>query len=75
MTRKEFVEFLANHDIPYKEYAEGGFDFVYVYPHKDHSEDQPYIRVSHFDGAYWLTKDRGRMQPENVMRRCLGLGA
>ncbi len=80
MTRKDFIDFLANHSIPYKEYTECGLDFVYVYPRKDYEkgEIRPYIRVSHFDKERWYTRNCGICSYENpkvIMRQCLRLGA
>lgn len=89
MTRSEFINFLNSNDIPYEEYTENGLDQVYVFSKREFNEKKkhpkknadlyvPYLRVSHFDGIEWYTRENGwtcYMSIDKILKKCKELGA
>lgn len=70
MTRDDFVNYLRDNGIPYYEYNVNGLYQVYVYSRKEYEMKKahprknknlyiPYLRVSHFDGDRWYTRENG----------------
>ena len=91
MKRAEFINYLVENNIPYTEYVveDKGIDQVYVFSRKEHEMVKahpkkyknlyvPYLRVSHFDGDRWYTRENGftsYMSIEKILGKCKELGA
>lgn len=85
MSRQEFIDFLVEKNIPYREYTEKGLDQVYVFskgeyelkkkhPRKYSYLYVPYIRISHFDEVEWYTRENGYtcyMNVDRILEKCM----
>jgi len=87
MYREDFIDFLKENNLHYCENTVKGLDEVYVFstvefeakhthPRKFKNLYVPYLRVSNFDGD-WYVRDNGYcsyMPCEVVLEKCLELG-